>query len=602
MDVSAVKHYSGPEHYTDLCFELNQASTANHNVQFVPVRRGRIKAYSRRSTAGIVWKEAPFLVSTSAISTCIELSERAFLDARKNGVPMNYTCTQVTSHYPIQFLMPSDLSPQRPTSLAWVQPRSWAQHAASPVQNKGRSALKLHSPGIIIHAPSSESSVSHPSTPTRQYKPNIWSSPRSSLTVEQLYEKAHEFNRAPLTMPVGLVNQGNSCFASVILQMLVYCRPLYSFLTQLNAMVPQDLTNSTPLLEAIFQFYSEIPVLTNQNNMLNDDLDPIAPDYIYDALRLHRRFDLFQLGHQEDAEEFFSLILNTLHEEVDLVYRRTVKKKQSTHKHSTALEPVASKDPYAAYPPPSINDDSSDDEIDAREVQRPQSPDQNEWLEVGQKGKTSLTRTSGNTDSESPITRMFDGKLRSTLSCPGTKTSIMLEPYRSLPLDIQPPHIHTIEDALRQITEPEIISGVWSHQRNAPVDATKQVCIEALPPVLVLHLKRFVFDGTYGVQKSTKPIRFGMTLDLPQDILSQPCRRVSTFNKYALFGVVYHHGRLATGGHYTVAVRRQDNSGWIHIDDTCVSPIPAEQVVSSALGNKLDMGQAYLLFYQRLEQ
>ena len=196
-------------------------------------------------------------------------------------------------------------------------------------------------------------------------------------------------------------------------------------------------------------------------------------------------------------DRFFSLILNTLHEEVDLVYRRTVKKKQSTHKHSTALEPVASKDPYAAYPPPSINDDSSDDEIDAREVQRPQSPDQNEWLEVGQKGKTSLTRTSGNTDSESPITRMFDGKLRSTLSCPGTKTSIMLEPYRSLPLDIQPPHIHTIEDALRQITEPEIISGVWSHQRNAPVDATKQVCIEALPPVLVLHLKRFVFDGTY---------------------------------------------------------------------------------------------------------
>ena len=226
--------------------------------------------------------------------------------------------------------------------------------------------------------------------------------------------------------------------------MRVYCRPRYSFLTQLNALVPQDLTNSTPLLEAIFQFYSEIPVPTNQNNMLNDDLDPIAPDYIYDALRLHRRFDLFQLGHQEDAEEFFSLILNTLHEEVDLVYRRTVKKKQSTQKHSTALEPVASKDPYAAYPPPSINDDSSDDEIDAREVQRPQSPDQNEWLEVGQKGKTSLTRTSGNTDSESPITRMFDGKLRSTLSCPGTKTSIMLEPYRSLPLDIQPLHIHTI--------------------------------------------------------------------------------------------------------------------------------------------------------------
>ena len=602
MDVSAFNQYSALGHYTDLFFKFTQAPTANYNVQFVPVRRRRIKASSRRSTGGIVWKEAPFLVSTRVTSTCIELSERAFLDARKHGVPMNDTRTQAASHAPIQFLTPSDLSPQRPTSSAWAQPRSWAQHAASPVQHKGKSALKLHSPGIVIHTPSPESTQSRPSTPTRQHKPSIWNSTRSSPNIEQLYEKAHEINQAPMTIPVGLVNQGNSCFASVILQMLVYCRPLYSFLTQLNAMVPQDLTNSTPLLEAIFQFYSEIPVLTNQNSLLNDDMDPIAPDYVYDALRLHRRFDLFQLGHQEDAEEFFSLILNTLHEEVDLVYRRTMKKKQSTPKHSTTLEAVASKDPYAAHPPPTNNDDSSDDEIDAREVQRPQSPDQNEWLEVGQKGKTSLTRTSGNTDSESPITRMFDGKLRSTLACPGTKTSIMLEPYRSLPLDIQPPHIHTIEDALRQITEPEIISGVWSPQRNTPVDATKQVCIEALPPVLVLHLKRFVFDGTYGVQKSTKPIRFGMTLDLPQDILSQPCRRVSDFNKYALFGVVYHHGRLATGGHYTVAVRRQDDSGWIHFDDTRVSSIPAEQVVSSAHGNKLDAGQAYLLFYQRLEQ
>ena len=197
MDVSAANHYSGPEHYTDLCFECNQAFTTNHNVQFVPVRRGRIMASSRRSTAGIVWKDPPFLVSPSASTTCLARSERAFMDDRKNGVPMNDTRTQATSHYPIQFLMPSDLSPQRPTTLAWVQPRSWAEHAASPVQNKGRSALKVHSPGIIIHAPSSESSVSRPSTPTRQYRPSIWSSPRSSLTIEQLFEKADEFNRAP---------------------------------------------------------------------------------------------------------------------------------------------------------------------------------------------------------------------------------------------------------------------------------------------------------------------------------------------------------------------------------------------------------------------
>lgn len=602
MEVSASNHYSAPVYYADLCSKLSEVSIATNDVKLVPVRRGRTKVSSRRSAAGIVWKGVPFLVSPNATSISLKLSKKAFLDARKHGLPMDDTHTHATSCASFQFLTPSDLSPQRPTSSAWAQTRSWAQHAASPVQPKGKSALKLHSPGITIHTSSSESTISHPSTPRRQFKPNLWDSPRSLPTMKQLYDKAHELNEAPLTIPVGLVNQGNSCFASVILQMLVYCRPLYSFLTQLNALVPQDLSNSTPFLEAIFQFYSEIPVVTNQTNLLTEHMDPITPNYIYDAMRLHKRFDLFQLGHQEDAEEFFSLILNTLHEEVDLVYRRAMQRKQSMSQHFKASKVTGSKDSYAAYPPPSINDDSSDDETEAREVQRPLSPDQDEWLEVGQKGKTSLTRSSGNTDSESPITRMFDGKLRSQLSCPGTKTSIMLEPFRSLPLDIQPSHVHTIEDALRQITEPEIISGVWSPQRNAHVDAAKQVCIESLPPVIVLHLKRFVFEELYGVQKSTKPIRFDMTLNIPQDILSQPCRRVSGFNKYALFGVVYHHGSLATGGHYTVAVRRQDNSGWIHIDDTHVWPIPAEQVVFPAHGNKSDVGHAYLLFYQKLEQ
>ena len=38
--------------------------------------------------------------------------------------------------------------------------------------------------------------------------------------------------------------------------------------------------------------------------LLEMEIDPILPDYVYDAMRLHKRFDLFHLGHQEDAEEF----------------------------------------------------------------------------------------------------------------------------------------------------------------------------------------------------------------------------------------------------------------------------------------------------------
>ena len=47
---------------------------------------------------------------------------------------------------------------------------------------------------------------------------------------------------------------------------------------------------------------------------------------------------------------------------------------------------------------------------------------------------------------------------------------------------------------------------------------TEQVTalIEALPPVLVLHLKRFVFDaGIGGVVKVGKTIQFTLELEIP---------------------------------------------------------------------------------------
>ncbi|PKI84909.1 ubiquitinyl hydrolase 1 [Malassezia vespertilionis] len=444
---------------------------------------------------------------------------------------------------------------------AWGKPKAWAPPARAP-------------------APSA--------TPVAE-KRTTWAAPpaKQVFSLEQLYADAHKQFHPIVTTPVGLVNQGNSCFASVILQMLVYTRPLYHFLTSLHREVPQDLSNSTPLLEAIFRFLRGIPEAPADLSLASaQELDtaPILPDYIFDAMRLHKRFDLLHLGHQEDAEEFFSMVLSTLHDELLLVYQRAMQRQTGR----------------ATVQSPALAASGVDALCETREAQRPQSPDGDTWLEVGQKGKTSLTRTSGTLDAESPITRMFDGKLRSILTIPGSKTSVVLEPCRTLPLDIQPPHVHAISDALRNTAVPEEISGVWSPGRNAFVEATKHVLLEQLPPVLVLHLKRFVYDEVGGVQKSCKNIAYPLTLDMAPEMMSALLRTTETNLQYTLFGVVYHHGRLATGGHYTVAVMRQDGSGWIHIDDTYVSPIPTEEVLHPQKSAQLGSGQAYLLFYHRL--
>lgn len=74
----------------------------------------------------------------------------------------------------------------------------------------------------------------------------------------------------------------------------------------------------------------------------------------------------------------------------------------------------------------------------------------------------------------------------------------------------------TITDALRHINEPEVVPGVWSVSRGANVDATKQVYIETLPPCLILHLKRFVYDAKeHQVVKKSKPVAYGTELVIP---------------------------------------------------------------------------------------
>ena len=63
---------------------------------------------------------------------------------------------------------------------------------------------------------------------------------------------------------------------------------------------------------------------------------------------------------------------------------------------------------------------------------------------------------------------------------------------------------------------------------------TRRSFIEKLPPILILHLKRFVYDG-HGTRKVWKKIAYPLTLDIPLDVLS-PTQRGPQPPKFQLFG------------------------------------------------------------------
>ena len=60
--------------------------------------------------------------------------------------------------------------------------------------------------------------------------------------------------------------------------------------------------------------------------------------------------------------------------------------------------------------------------------------------------------------------------------------------------------------------------------------------------------------------------------------------------------VVYHHGKHATGGHYTCDVYHHGLEGWLRFDDSLIKRVSEQQVLKHVAGRV-----AYLLYFKRCD-
>ena len=364
-----------------------------------------------------------------------------------------------------------------------------------------------------------------------------------------------------------------------ILQILVSCIPFYDFLDQVGKRAAHSFKSDTPLVDAMIMFMREFKIIDSaesaeklrmrlKDGELEEYGEAFIPEYVYEVIKRVPRFasmrvslrqtrvftvtNVSQRGHQQDAEEFLGFLLAGMHDECVSVMKA---QGLATNGH-TSTEPLLSP--------------SSTQSGDAG------------WMEVGPKQRAAITRQSGDSTTTSPITRIFGGALRSEFRVPGLKNSVTLEPYQPLQLDIGAPDISNIKDALKGLTRPETLTGDFNSPRGPGTTATKQVFIETLPPILILHLKRFQYDSSGGTQKIWKRIGYPLELEIPKEVFP-PAKRGGLAVKgglprYRLTGVVYHHGKSAAGGHYTVDILRQDRREWIRVDDTVIRRIRPEDV------------------------
>ncbi|XP_051986799.1 ubiquitin carboxyl-terminal hydrolase 10-like isoform X1 [Xyrauchen texanus] len=464
-------------------------------------------------------------------------------------------------------------------------PKSWASlfHNSKPLPGCPQAYVEVKSAPIVVELTPAASELPEKANEVREGPVPVSEDPMAPKLAE-LIENVKLIHKPVSLQPRGLINKGNWCYINATLQALIACPPMYHLMKSIHFFSEtQRPCTSTPMLDNFVRLVNEfsnmpVPSKTKQQAAGEKTVKdirpgvPFEPTYIYKLLTLIKS-SLSEKGRQEDAEEYLGFILNGLHEEM------------------LALKKLIS--PQEKAPTPNGPESQPDVEEDSAEKEEEGSED--EWEQVGPRNKTSITRQADFI--RTPITDIFGGHIRSVVYQQSSKESATLQPFFTLQLDIQSEKVRTVQEALEVLVARESVQG-YTTKTKQEIEISRRMTLEELPPVLVLHLKRFVFEKTGGCQKLVKNIEYPVDLEISKDLLSQGVRS-KTFKgqrTYRLFAVVYHHGNSVTGGHYTTDVFHIGLNGWLRIDDQAVKIINQHQVVKQTAERT-----AYLLYYRRVD-
>ncbi|KAL7298392.1 hypothetical protein TKK_0008731 [Trichogramma kaykai] len=391
----------------------------------------------------------------------------------------------------------------------------------------------------------------------------------------------YELNKQTVSfLPRGLTNRSNYCYINSILQALLACPPFYNLLMAMPYNKSMSKNSRSPLIDNMIKFAREFSPLPEgarlgrrdrTHKKLEDAADiqsgvPFEPSYIYSTMRNTSTAGSFSVeGRQEDAEEFLSCLLNNLGDEMLELMKLADNNEQ---KPAECTKPTA----------------------DTATSDNPEDPD--EWKIMGPKNKGSITRS---TDfGRTPLSDIFRGQIRSRVSR-GAELSDYVQPFYTLQLEIE--KADSVKTALELLVGKDPLEGMTCSKTKQKIEAWKQVTLEDLPVILILHLKWFDYNLD-GCSKILKSVEFPIDLKIDSKIMSAPARPKlnSKQKQYKLFAVTYHDGKEATKGHYITDAFHVGYGGWVRYDDSSLKGVSEFSVL-----NPQSPRVPYLLYYRRCD-
>ncbi|CAG8447803.1 409_t:CDS:2 [Ambispora leptoticha] len=348
----------------------------------------------------------------------------------------------------------------------------------------------------------------------------------------------------------GLKNLGNTCFMNSVIQCLSGTIPFSRYF--LNGSYKQHVNLINPL-GTKGQLAEAFAKLIRY--MWSGQYTFVSPVTFKEAIG--RFAPQFSGSDQQDSQEFLAYLLDGLHEDLNII----------------------------KYKPPMR--ELTEKEEEERELLPSQKVSEIAWEEYTRRNC-------------SMVVSLFQGQYRSRLQCLTCgKTSTKYDAFMCLQVPIPAKSYEKINlhHCLNEFVKEEILEGkdAWHCPRcRVPRRATKSLILSRLPNILLIHLKRFSYDGPFRNKLETVVDFPLVNLDLTEYMLpplpptaeiglklqtgldntpsprqsSQPCGPPYIYDLYA---VSNHYGGGLNGGHYTACVRNGYRQEWHNFDDSRVS-------------------------------
>lgn len=349
----------------------------------------------------------------------------------------------------------------------------------------------------------------------------------------------------------GLKNLGNTCYMNSTIQCLSAAVPFARYFTggayRKDINVVNPLGTKGALANAVAEL---IRMLWAQQYHF------LSPVTFREAIC--RVAPQFRGSEQHDAQEFLGFLLDGLHEDCN----------------------------YVVHKPPPI--EMTPEREHDLETLPPQIMSEREWQIYKMRN-------------DSFIVQCFQGQFRNQMRClTCQKTSTTYNTF--MPLSVPIPGGRGIGKVslmacLETFVRDEILDrdDAWHCPRcKKERKSVKKLSLSKLPPILVIHLKRFSFHGPFSDKLETQ-VQYPLTgLDLtpflPPPLYDNRGQAIGggppNGYVYDLFGVTNHYGNLSSG-HYTAFVR--SGKEWFNIGDSKVTPCNPKVVESAK--------SAYILYY-----